>query len=504
MQLIKLENLCFKYNLSNVNVLNNINLDIIQGDKILLIGKKGSSKSTLLKMLKPTVTPSGKQTGDISFNVNDTEIAYVPQNTNATFLSTKVISNIVFPVENLGIPKEEIERRLSEICLYLSISNILYKNIDDLSGGERQLVAIASAIITYPKILLLDEPLSELSVFSRKKIMNSLNLLHEETNTTIILCEHQVDECIEFTDKIGLLQDGILKEFDKKNLVFEKIFNNDELNLFIPDLTKLSLKLFNNVIYTPREFKKYITSKQFQKLSIEEKNYSEAIINLKNITYFYDKKNNIIFDELNFTLNKNEKIAIFGDNGAGKTTLIKLITKINKPYSGSIRTNKNKIAYLPQDLHSYFTKETVYQELKKHSNDPSSEELVKLFDLEKLFNISPYDLSSGEALLVCLCSTIFSNCDVLILDEPTKNLDVFSKKIFGEFLLTTDMTVLMSSHDLDFCAKYVENCAFVFNKKISKTKNCKQFMLDNSLFTTSVKKATKYSTTYSEAVKSWV
>ncbi len=498
MAYININNLNFKYALSETKALDNINFSLNMGDKLLLIGKKGSSKSTLLQMLKESTKPMGTLTGDIETTIAQEDIAFVPQNISATFLSKSVVSNIVFSAENLGLPVEEIEKRLSEVCIYLNISNLLDKNVDDLSGGEKHLVAIASAIITYPKVLLLDEPLSELSVNYRKKIIDILTLLNEEVNMTIVLCEHHINDCISFCNKIGVLEDGRLTHFDNPSTVFKSLFEADKDNLFIPDITKLSLLFNKEIIYTPSEFKHIFTTK----LEIKEKHFAEEIISIKNLTYFYSK-NNTILQDLNLKIYKGEKLAILGENGTGKTTLLKLLAKAYKPFDGSIKTLYDKVAYLPQDIHSYFTKLTVYEELKKHTDSPENEELVKSFGLSDKLQASPFDLSSGEALLVCLCSTLLKKCDILILDEPTKNLDAFSKKIFGEFLLNSNITVVMSTHDLDFCANYVDNCAFLFNKKVSYKKNAKQFMLDNNLFTTQIKKATKHLTTYDEAKELW-
>ncbi len=502
MPYISLKNVSFKYTLSDRKTLSNINLDIFEGDRILLIGKKGSSKSTLLQTLKKSIQPVGTLENDITLTINDFDIAYVPQNVSATFLSKKVIQNIVFTAENLGLPPQTIEKRLSEVCLYLSITHLLDKDVDNLSGGEKQLVAIASAIITYPKVLLLDEPLSELSVSYRKKIMDILKLLNEETNMAIIICEHQINDCIDFAEKICLLENGNLVSFNKKEEVFKTIFKDETNKHFITDITKLSLFLSDKVLYTPMEFKNNFNTPKNKTIEIEKKHYENEIMSLKNITYFYDK-NKTIFEDLNLSVKEGQKIAILGDNGSGKTTLLKLIAKIHKPYDGVIKSNIKKVSYLPQNIFTYFTKETVLDELKRFSTTPQNENIVKNFNIEHLFNNSPYELSSGEALIVCLCCVILSKSDILLFDEPTKNLDVFSKKIFGDFIKNSDITIIMSTHDLDFCAEYVLECSYIFNKKACSPITSKEFMLENTLFTTSIKKATKYFTTYDEAINLW-
>ncbi len=497
--LISLNKLSFKYALSRKNNLNNISINIHSGEKILLIGKKGASKSTLLNCLKKAITPIGQYDGNIDFFIADNEISFVPQNISATFLSNSVISNIVFPAENLGLSKNEIEKRLSEICIYLSISNLLDKNIDELSGGQRQLIAIASSLITYPKLLLLDEPLSELSVQNRRKLIDTLNILQEQTNVAIVLCEHQINDCISFADKICLMENGHIMEFDKKDDVFSSLFAENSENLFIPDLTRLSLNLYNKPFYKPSQFNIKTDNTPIIK---DEIIFDTKHIDIKNVTFFYDK-NNIILEGLNLKIYKGEKLALLGDNGTGKTTLLKLIAKIEKPYNGKIKSTSKKISYLPQNIHSYFTKQTVFEELKKYDDDPKNNSLLSSFGLQHLLDTSPYDLSSGEALLVCLCSIISKNCDILILDEPTKNLDVFSKKIFGEFIKSSSLTVLMSTHDLDFCANYIENSALLFNKKISYKTSTQKFLLGNNLFTTEIKKVTKKYINFNEARQLW-
>ncbi len=307
--LVNLNNLSFKYTLSNKNALTDVTMDIYQGDKILIIGKRGASKSTLLQMFKKNILPIGAYKGEINYILNDSEICYLPQNISATFLSKSVISNIVFSAENLGLEKLEIEKRLSEICTYLSISDILDKNIDELSGGQRQLVAIASCLITYPKMLLLDEPLSELSVNNRRKLIEILNILHEQTNMTIILCEHQINDCISFADKICLIDNGAIADFNYKDDVFKNLFKKDNDNLFIPDLTKLSLNLYDKIYYTPNKFNLNISNNSETQLNILSKN---EILKIKNLTYFYNKNDKTILKDLNLSVLENEKLAILG------------------------------------------------------------------------------------------------------------------------------------------------------------------------------------------------
>ncbi len=498
MLLCKLENLNFQYNIATEKCLKNINLNINSGDKILLVGKKGSSKSTLLKMLKDSTKPSGEITNDIVHYIEDKDISYVPQNVSATFLSKKVLPNIVFTAENIGLTSSIIHQRLSEICLYLSITDLLDRNVDDLSGGEMILVAIASAIITFPKLLILDEPLSELSVVSRKKILDTLTLLNNELNIAIIMCEHHISDCVSFPDKICFMKNGNLTHFDTLKSFMQKISADEDNYLFIPELTRLSLSLFDADYYTPKDF----NLERKHPLTVLDKNFAEILISLKNITYFYNK-NNIIFDSLSLDVHKNEKIALLGDNGSGKSTLLKILCKNLKIYNGSLKYNNKKIGYLPQDISSFFTKETVIMELSKYCDAPRENEIVKLFNIEHLLEKSTYDLSSGEALLVCLCSLMLSKCDVLLLDEPTKNLDPFSKEVFGQYIKNSDLTIVLSTHDLEFCANYIDNCAFIFDKKIAYKKSSKNFMLDNTLFTTPIKKATISATTYSEAMELW-
>ena len=215
MALIEFNNFSFKYNESEDNILSDINLEVESGDFVLICGPSGCGKTTLLSNLKKELLPNGIRSGDVKYDncsvgdlddlVSACDIGYLFQNPDAQIVTDSVIQEISFPLENIGTPTEEIRNRISELVSFFGINEILHKNVDELSNGQKQLVNLCSLLVLRPKVLILDEPLSQLDPITSYKILSIIRRLNEEFSITIIMSEHQLDNIFPLCDKVVFL-----------------------------------------------------------------------------------------------------------------------------------------------------------------------------------------------------------------------------------------------------------------------------------------------------------
>lgn len=215
MALIEFNNFSFKYNESEDNILSDINLEVESGDFVLICGPSGCGKTTLLSNLKKELLPNGIRSGDVKYDncsvgdlddlVSACDIGYLFQNPDAQIVTDSVIQEIAFPLENIGTPTEEIRNRISELVSFFGINEILHKNVDELSNGQKQLVNLCSLLVLRPKVLILDEPLSQLDPITSYKILSIIRRLNEEFSITIIMSEHQLDNIFPLCDKVVFL-----------------------------------------------------------------------------------------------------------------------------------------------------------------------------------------------------------------------------------------------------------------------------------------------------------
>ena len=301
MALYDVKNLSFKYNQSDVPTFENVNFSVDGGDFILLAGENGSGKSTLLRLLKKNITSYGKYEGDILFdgknliNLDDLsaskDIGYLCQNIDEQIVTDKVYHELAFPLENFGIPSDKIKIRLAEIAAFFNIENLFFRDIKSLSGGQKQLVNIASIMTLNPRVILLDEPTSQLDPLARQEFIDYLDKINKNYNVSIIIIEHNIDEVIHLCNKIMFMTKGGIKYYDETKNVLSLLSKNESEREFLPSITKLFA--YNNIDFFPidiREGKKYIEEhkvslKKFEKrvLNVNFNSYENAKTENKNI-----------------------------------------------------------------------------------------------------------------------------------------------------------------------------------------------------------------------------
>ena len=519
----QIKNLNFKYPNSKKRSLNNINLDIYEEEFVLICGVSGSGKTTLLKCLNPYLTPKGNLSGDIKFfnkSINDInnksitkQIAYLSQYADEQIVCLNPIHELAFGLENLGISPSIIKLRIAEIINFFGIEKLIKKNISSMSGGEKQLLNLASVMIMQPKVLLLDEPTSQLDPIATSSFISNIKKINSELGTTIVLVEHKTDGLLEFSSRFISLKDGHI-DLNCQPLDNINISSNNDVFECMPSSFKISKKICENhnlsispAISIPegRKFLKSIIDKSCdnkQFLNYKKNHTKSYAIELKNIWFRYSRKDIDILKNLSLKIPLGEISCILGNNGSGKTTLLSIIGKVLKPYSGKIFTDKNiKIAGLAQNPKAMFSKDSVFLDLidtLKYTNNMYNENKISyvsdLLEISSILHKHPYDLSGGELQKVALAKILILEPNVILLDEPSKGIDPLFKSKLSKILLNlknNGKTIIIVSHDMDFCANIVDNCALMFNGEIVAFDDPKQFFSNNAFYTTIANKISK-------------
>lgn len=512
MVFLETKNLSFKY-LDNSFTLSDINFSLDKGDFCLVVGKTGCGKTTLFKLLKKEITPSGELKGLVKidgFDLKDydsSKIVYMFQNPSRQIVSDKVYHEIVFGLEARGLEKGVIETKLAEIVNYLDINDLLEKHTMELSGGEAQLVSLASLLVLDPEVILLDEASSQLDPLTRKKFLEILKRINQDFGITIILVEHNLEDVLEFTDKIIVLDKGKMIYFGLKEEAINFLASNKQYFAFLPKTLQISKYLDLGSLLHLKDVKEALKNKYKNEInfSYEAKVFEKEIIKAEDLYYRYSKKEKDVLEKLSLTVYDNEILGLVGGNGVGKTTLLKNLAGIRSFYSGKIEIEnknirkykgnilyKNLIAYLPQDPLTLFLKRTVGEDLEYYvkSLDLDKallEELLVKFDLKPLLEMSPYDLSGGELQKAAFTKILLSKPKILFLDEPTKGMDFSLREELKEILMdlkAKGATIIIATHDLEFIASVADRVGIMFNGKVLSLTDSHSFFSNSNFYTT--------------------
>ncbi len=519
MEILSVKNLTFRYDNSENPILNNISFTVNKGEFVVVCGKSGCGKTTLLRLIKRSLSPSGRLEGDIFLEVSDLKIGYVFQNPESQLIMDNVFDELIFGCENIGMNTSLIKLKLGELCAYLGIEDLLSKKCTALSGGEKQLINLAGVLMMEPEIIILDEPFSMLDPIASDTFLSILTRLHRELGITVILCEHTLDNVLIEASKILYFTDNAavnnLLTFYNSDDFIEYISNeNPSYKYGLPPLARLGaygakkeIVKFKHYPLTVAEWKHLILNTKKEELTdflhtfLPRENHilssNEAVINLKNVCFRYEKNSNDIINHLSLSIQKGSLYAIIGGNGAGKTTLLSLLTGYRKPYSGKIKV-LGTVGYLPQNPAYAFTDDNVLEDLKlicknNHISYDIIDKTINLYpvfeELKDYLNFNPLDLSGGQMQLMALLKILLLSPDVLILDEPTKGLDGFHKdklsKLFS-LLRQNGTTIVMVSHDLNFVSENADRCGMMFMGTLSVSGSCNQVLSSNHFYTTAL------------------
>ena len=525
----KINNLSFTYPESKKQAIKNINLTINQGEFIVICGKSGSGKSTLLRMLKPELTPHGTKEGKIKFFDSDEfslrssaeKIGFLMQNTEYQAVTHSVRTELAFGLENLGLDSKTIRLRIAEISSYFSLENIIDKKIAELSGGQKQMVCLASILAMHPDVIIFDEPTSQLDPMTAEALLNTIHKLCKENGITVIITEHRLENLIPIADRVVVMDDGeIISDTSPRAIESELITDNDFVLSAVPTSMRLhsELKLKSSVPLNVAEGRQMLSSlfSEKEKYTVPDNKKSdikaEVAIEVKDLWFAYDKSRYVL-NGLDLKIKKGSFLALLGANGAGKTTALSLISGTLTCKQGKIKLfdkpiNKYKadelygktIGVLPQKCESLFGGYTVREDLDKSltksvpdkkARKERIDEAISFCEITDLLDRHPYDISGGELQRVALCMVLLKNPQILLLDEPTKGMDNLFKKQFAKKikeLNNSGITVVMVSHDTEFCAEYCDECALIFDGMCALQDETTKFFSQNFFYTTSANK----------------
>ena len=531
----EIKNLSFSYPASkNGSALKAINLSIERGEYIAVCGKSGSGKTTLLKHLKSVLSPHGNVEGEIYFEGKPLEesdlrqqsvkIGYVMQNPDNQIVTDKVWHELAFGLESLGIDQKTIRLRVAEMASYFGIQGWFHKNVTELSGGQKQLLNLASIMAMQPTALILDEPTSQLDPIAAADFLNTVRKINLELGTTVIITEHRLEDIFHAADRVVVMEKGSIIAADEPHKIGEFLkAENNEMFAAMPSPVQIYYGVENDLRcpLTVREGRNWLSNllkdKEIKVASIEERDEENEepkvpAVTLKEVWFRYEKEAPDVLKGVNLQVPKEKIFAIVGGNGTGKSTTLKSICNICKPYRGQVLIDGKKIdkyksselfkgnlAMLPQDPQSLFVKKTVREDLEEMllsgEDKKRVEEVADICDITELLESHPYDLSGGEQQRAALAKVLLTEPKILLLDEPTKGIDNFFKLKFAEILgrlKEKGVTILMVSHDVEFCAKYADRVGMFFDGSVVTTNTPKLFFSQNSFYTTAANRMSRH------------
>ncbi len=510
MEVFTINHLNFAYPEQEKNAISDLTLSVRPGEFLVLCGPSGCGKSTLLRQLKTVLAPHGRRSGEILFDGRNLDsldqreqaetIGFVQQSPENQIATDKVWRELAFGLESLGCDTPTIRRRVAEMASFFGIQTWFYKPVTELSGGQKQLLNLASVMVLQPKVLILDEPTSQLDPIAASDFLATLGKINRELGTTIILTEHRLEEAFGFASRVAVMDDGKLLCTGTPAEVGAELKNSGSaMFLAMPAAMRIWSATDSkaacpiSVCDGRNWLLDYAKTRELISIPEETKNApdTETIVAAQELWFKYEKDLPDVVKGLSLELHKGEFLALLGGNGTGKTTTLKLLASLQKPYRGEL-TISGSVGMLPQNPQALFVKSTVRADLleilpKSERKTERLAQVVSLCKLTELLDRHPYDLSGGEQQRAALAKILLLNPDVLLLDEPTKGLDAEFKQVFGQILRTlqaSGVAILMVSHDIEFCAKYADRCALFFDGNIVTESTPKTFFSGNSFYTT--------------------
>ncbi len=525
METFKIEALTFRYPQSAYYALSDISFTVTEGEFVTLCGKSGSGKSTLLRQLIPSVAPYGERSGSIYFNgqVSCENIGFVPQNPENGIVTDKVWHELAFGLENMGLDTPQIRARVAEMASFFGIQTWFHKSTSELSGGQKQLLNLASAMVIQPSALVLDEPTSQLDPIAAQEFLAALKKVNRELGVTVILSEHRLEEAFSISDRIIVLDGGRILADGRPNEICKHLRDHDMFDA-MPASARVYGALCGAGEYpvTVREGREWLD--EYSKTHTPDndliKKTADTVHNeppaaeLCDIYFRYEKNLDDVLSGLNLKVYAGEIYAITGGNGTGKTTTLNIISGISKPYRGKVliggvRAERIENLYngcigaVPQDPKLMFVKKTVKADLyemlsgrkmNSEEQDCAMGEVVELCGLEGLLERHPYDLSGGEQQKLAIAKILMLKPKILLLDEPTKGMDAHFKAKLAQILIDlkhTGTAVIMVSHDIEFCAEYADRCAMLFDGAVASEGTAHEFFAGKSFYTTAANRMSR-------------
>lgn len=521
MELFAIQNLTFTYPEQEVPVLRNVSMELHQGDFVVLAGSSGCGKSTMLRQLKTVLAPHGAKEGVILYNGqpldqvdNQTQaakIGFVLQDPDSQIVTDKVWHELAFGLESLGVDNTTIRGRVAEMASFFGIQTWFHMEVTQLSGGQKQLLNLASIMVLQPDILILDEPTSQLDPIAATDFLQTLGRINRELGTTILICEHRLEDVIPMANRLLIMDRGELIADSDPVGTFEILRNRKHSMLHsMPTPMRIwsSLNWNSPCPLTVSDGRSQLSwwAEDHDLRSVQEQAgqlpNKEPCITLDEVWFRYEKESPDILKGVSMKAYPGELVCILGGNGTGKSTTLSILSGIRRPYRGKRICNAKKVTALPQNPQMLLVKKNVREELlsvfpgkKLEDVAPRIEEMVSLCRLEGLLDRHPFDLSGGEQQRTALAKVLLQEPEVLLLDEPTKGVDNDFKLTFAQIvkeLTARGVCIIMVSHDVEFCASYADRCGLFFDGSIVTMDAPQPFFAGKSFYTTSANRMARH------------
>lgn len=485
--MIRFSNVTLLYPQSTTTVIENLSFEISEGEMVLVMGHTGSGKSSLLRLINGLVPhhTGGILAGEISVDGISTRsvrpgalsgiVGIVGQNPINSFVADTVEEEIAFGMESLNFNPELMRKRVEEALDQVGLAQLRDRNIATLSGGEQQRVAIASALVMHPKVLVLDEPTSALDPIAAEEILSLLQRLVHDLSVTVIIAEHRLERVIGYVDRILLIEGGGESSLGTPEDILRK-------SNLVPPLIKLSRALDLEELGTnTREVRRAtdVLRKNFPEYERPQRVAGNVIAEITEVSLSYGKKEAL--QKISLNLHSGEIIALMGRNGAGKSSLIKVVTGLLPPSEGSVTLQGRPIAeiepeeraarigYIPQEPGDILYLQSVAEECGRTDKDKGLALGTTLKFLQNLLpTISefshPRDLSEGERLSLVLAIVLVADPEIIILDEPTRGLDYQAKEKLIALLTSAALrgtSILIATHDVELVAELADRTIFI-------------------------------------------
>lgn len=522
MELLQIQNLNFSY--GERPVLRDLSFSVERGSFLVLCGPSGCGKTTLLRLLKQELAPHGARSGEIFYDGSPldqldprrsaAEIGYVRQNPDEQIVTDKVWHELAFGLENLGLPTAEIRRRVGETASYFGIQDWYHRDTDRLSGGQKQLLNLASVMVMNPRVLLLDEPTGQLDPIAAADFIATLQKLNREFGLTILLAEHRLEDVFPIADRVLVLDPERPPLMDTPRAVCQAL-RGRPMALGLPSASRIWSGLSSPAPcpLTVREGREFLEESFSARkgAAVPEKvpPQTAPALEVSGAWFRYEKDSADVLRDLNLTVHTGEIFALLGGNGSGKTTTLSVLSGLERPYRGTVRVLGKKLkdykngslyrkmlSLLPQNPQTVFMEDTVredYLQILKAMDTPRdrqaslAQEMAEKLGIAALMDRHPLDLSGGEQQKCALGKLLLTEPRLLLMDEPTKGLDADFKGRLAELLAALraeGKTIVLVTHDVEFAAAAADRCALFFDGEIISDGTPNAFFSGNHFYTT--------------------
>lgn len=510
------ENVSFTYHGSDKPALCDVSLTLKSGSFVLLCGPSGSGKSTFLRHTKPSLTPRGERKGRVLLGSEalageSGRIGFVTQQTFDAIVTDNVFSELAFGPEQMGMKPEQIRMRIAEIVGFFGMASWLHRDTATLSGGQAQLLNLASVMVTDPDWLVLDEPTAQLDPQAEEEFLRALERVHRELGVGVLMSEHRTEHVLSMADRLLILDGGaVTDDGAPHDVALRLLCDASPMAAALPDPCRLAFARGERtrLPLTVAQGRQWLADRDAKATDRDVRPHlsKEPYLGVDRVSFRYGKDEPDVLDGAKLTVGKGEIVALLGANGSGKTTLLSVLAGALKPWRGHIRLEGEKctpaqlreraaIGWLPQDPRLLFVRESWWEDWS--TTEATEEEKISMaarLCLNAPKERHPFDLSGGERQRAALGKLLLRRPKALLLDEPTKGLDGGAKEDLADLLraLAADgMAILIASHDLSFCAKVAARAAMLFDGQIVRDGEIHEVFSQNLSYTTPISRMTR-------------